>query len=166
MSKRICFIVLSLLSLPVSAGIEGGDFAVSVHGSLTSISAGTEESDSLTLFASGGYFVTENFEIQAAALISTSESESGSNYDATGYGLNVNYYFAEINENLVSYIGIGALYLSADLGDEEESEAAFTGQLGLKHFVDEKISFNYQAQGVASLFWDASILSIGLSYYF
>ena len=99
-------------------------------------------------------------------LISTSESESGSNYDATGYGLNVNYYFAEINENLVSYIGIGALYLSADLGDEEESEAAFTGQLGLKHFVDEKISFNYQAQGVASLFWSASILSIGLSYYF
>ena len=166
MSKRIYFIVLLLFSLPVNAGIEDGDFAVSVYGSLSAVSVGTEDSDSLTLFASGGYFITESIELQGALLLSTAETSGGSTYDVTGYGLNANYYFAEINQNLVTYVGIGALYLATDLDGEEDSSGAFTGQLGIKHFVDEKVSFNYQAQGVASLFFDATILSIGLSYYF
>ena len=165
MIRLVSAAVLVFMSSIATAGIEQDDISFSIYGSLSSGStAAGDESDSMTLFGSAGYFFTDSIELQAVMLLSSAET-NGSIYDVVGYGVNGNLYFGGMSQDIIPYIGVGALYLATDLAGSEDTNAAFTGQVGIKHFLTETVSINYQAQGVVSLFFDATILSVGLSVY-
>jgi len=143
------------------AGIEKDDKTVSLFGSLTS----ADESTTLNLSASGGYFLTETLEVQGVVLLVSSEDGAGNTTAVSGYGVNANLYMPGPNPDFVPYFGGGGALILTDFNGATDTAIGLNGQAGIKQFLNEEISINYQAQYVTSSDYDAFILSVGFSIF-
>lgn len=157
-SKIIALLfTLSLFALPAHAGIEKGDKTVSIFGSLTSPSQGD---DVLFLQAAGGLFLSDTLEGQGTVSL----IDSGP-FTISTYGGNANLYFPGRNPDFIPFVGGGLSISIIDAGPIDETEVGFNAQAGIKQFVNEDISINYQLQYVDAGDFDATILSVGFSIF-
>ena len=152
--------LLAFSAFNAHAGIEKDDKTISLFGSFTS----SDDADTLTISAAGGYFYTDTLELQGVALIS-STSSGGSDVTVAGYGANANLYLPGNNPDFIPYVGGGASIIFVEAGTIDETEFGLNGQAGIKQFVTEDIAINYQAQYVTSSSYDAFILSVGFSIF-
>lgn len=164
MLLRKAFAALSLLFLATTnahAGIEEGDKTISLFGAFTF----DDFSDSLVIQAAGGMFVTETLELQGVALLVSSEDNFGNISSTSGYGVNANLYMPGPNPDFVPYIGGGGQLILTDFNGTTDSAIGLNGQVGVKQFLNETVSVNYQAQFITSSDYDATILSVGFSIF-
>jgi len=152
--------ILILATFNANAGIEQDDKSVSIFGSLTS----ADDADTLTVSASGGYFFTDTLELQGTVLL-ISSSSGGSDVTVSGYGANANLYLPGNNQDIIPYIGGGAVLILTDFDGTTDSAIGFNGQMGIKQFLTEEVSLNYQAQYTTSSDYDAMIISVGFSIF-
>lgn len=160
MRKFITPIVITLfglMSFSAQAGIEKGDKTVSVFGSITS----PDQGDDFTMLSlAGGLFVTETLEAQGVALIL-----DGSGFNVSSYGANANLYFPTQNPDVVPFIGAGVTITFLDIPPIDETEVGINLQAGIKQFVNESVSINYQIQLIDAGDYEATIASIGFSIF-
>jgi len=149
--------ILGLLPYSANAGIEKGDKTVSIFGSLTSPSDGD---DQLFLSAAGGLFLTDTLEGQAVVYL----IDSGP-FTISSYGTNANLYVPAKNPDLIPFVGGGLTITIIDAPPIDETELGFNVQGGIKQFINESVSINYQLQYVDAGDYDATILSVGFSIF-
>lgn len=153
--------LFALMSFSAQAGIEKGDKTISIFGSLTS----DDYSDTLIALAAGGYFFTDTLELQGTVLLVSSDS-GGSVSSLTGFGANANLYLPGQNPDIVPYVGAGAQLILTDFSGTTDSEIGFNAQAGIKQFLSENVTVNYQGQFITSSGYDATVLSVGFSIFF
>jgi hypothetical protein len=153
--------LLMLVSFNTNAGIEKDDKTISIFGSFTS----GEFSDTLILQVAGGYFMTDTLELQGVVLLVASEDDFGNTSSVGGYGANANLYLPGGNPDFIPYIGGGGTLILTDFNGATDTAIGLNGQAGIKQFLTEEISINYQAQFVTSSDYDAFILSVGFSIF-
>ena len=154
------FAVLALTTFQAAAGIEKDDKTISMFGTFES----NDFSDTLTIAVSGGYFLTDTLELQGVALVSSSSS-GGIETVFSAYGANANLYLPGPNPDFIPYVGGGASLVLLESGTFSETEIGFNGQAGVKQFLTEEISIDYQAQFRTSSSNDSFILSVGFSIF-
>lgn len=158
-SNKIIAVIfaLSLFSVSAHAGIEKGDKTVSIFGSFTSPDIGE---DILFVQAAGGMFLSDKLEGQGTVSL----IDSGP-FRITNFGGNANFYFPNKNPDLIPYAGGGLALSLIEFGATDETELGFNLQAGLKQFLSEEISINYQLQLVDAGDFDATIFSVGFSIF-
>lgn len=160
--RLISLIALFILTtINAHAGIEKDDKTLSIFGTLTSDDFG----DEMVISAAGGYFYTDTLELQGVILLINSEDDLGNVSSIGGYGVNTNLYFPASDPDLIPYIGAGVDLLVTDFNGISDSSVGFNAQVGFKHFLNEDISIDYQAQTLQASDYDAFILSVGISIF-
>jgi hypothetical protein len=152
--------LLMLASFNANSGIEKNDKSASIFGSLTS----ADDSDTLTISAAGGLFYTETLELQGTVLL-ISSSSSGSDVTVSGYGANANLYLPGTNPDIIPYVGGGGMIIMTDFNGTTDTALGLNIQTGIKQFITEEVSLNYQAQYTTSSDYDAFVLSVGFSIF-
>lgn len=150
-------ILISTLSFATHAGIEKGDKTISIFGSLTSPD-GAE--DFLFISAAGGLFLTDVLEAQAVVFIF-----DGDGFTVSSYGANANLYFPAKNPDIVPYVGGGLTLTFLDIPPIDETELGFNLQAGVKQFISETVTINYQFQFVDAGDYEATVASVGFSIF-
>lgn len=161
LTALLCFALLAITSTAANAGIEKGDKSFSIFGSLTF----ADDSDTLTAYGTLGQFMTDVLELQGQVMLISSDSDSY-DYSVTGLGANANYYLPGKNPDIVPYFGGGGMLILVDAGGESDSEIGLNAQAGIKQFLNESTTINYQGMFVTSSSYDATILSVGLTIFF
>lgn len=158
----ISFFLIIAAAFNAQAGIEKDDKTVSLFGSFTA----ADGADTLTISASGGYFLTDTLELQGVVLLVSTEDDFGNSTAVSGYGVNANLYVPGHNPDLIPYFGGGGVLILTDFNGTTDSALGLNAQAGIKQFLTEEISVNYQAQFTTSSDYDAFILSVGFSIFF
>ena len=153
--------LILMASTATHAGIEEGDKTLSLFGSFTF----DDFSDTLTVQASAGFFISDTVEIQGVALLVSTEDDFGNSSSTSGYGANVNLYLPGNNPDFIPYVGGGASLVLTDFNGTTDSSLGLNAQAGIKQFISETVSVNYQAQVLSSSDYDATILSVGFSIF-
>ena len=159
-SALFCTALLAASSTAGAAGIEKGDKTLSIFGSLTF----ANDSDTLLLSGAFGQFMTDVLELQGQVMMISSDSDSY-DYSVTGVGVNANYYLPGNNPDLVPYFGGGGQLIFVDAGGDSDTELGLNAQAGIKQFLNESTTINYQGMFITSDSYDATILSIGLTIF-
>ena len=160
--KALAALPLMLMaSTATHAGIEEGDKTVSIFGALTF----DEFTDSLTVQAAGGLFVTDTLEVQGVALLVSSEDDFGNVSATSGYGMNANLYLPGGDPDFIPYVGGGGTLILTDFNGTTDTAFGLNGQAGIKQFLNESVSVNYQAQFITSSDYDATIFSVGFTIF-
>lgn len=153
----LALIIFGLISFSAQAGIEKGDKTISIFGSVTS----PDQGDDFTMLSlAGGMFVTETLEAQGVALIL-----DGSGFNVSSYGANANLYFPSQNPDVVPFVGAGLTVTFLDIPPIDETEVGFNLQAGIKQFINESVSINYQIQLIDAGDYEATIASVGFSIF-
>ena len=164
MLRNVCiFIFINLFTFTttaVHAGVEKGDKTITIFGALQS----DDFSDTLIAQIAGGLFVNNVLEIQGTALLISNDG-AGNKSSLYGFGANGNLYLPMDNPDLAPYFGAGAQLLLTDFADNSDTEIALNIQAGIKQFLSENITINYQGQFITSSGYDASILSVGFTIF-
>lgn len=149
--------IFGLMSFSAQAGIEKGDKTISIFGALQS----DDFDDTLTLSVAGGMFMSDTLEVQATLFLMDSSAFSMSNY-----GVNANLYIPGTNPDVVPYVGGGLLLSFVDIqGIGDDTSVGFNVQGGIKQFISESISINYQVQYYDAGDYDAVVTSVGFSIF-
>lgn len=159
-SALFCTTLLAASSAAGAAGIEKGDKTLSIFGSLTF----ANDSDTLLLSGTFGQFMTDVLELQGQVMMISSDSDSY-DYSVTGVGVNANYYLPGNNPDLVPYFGGGGQLIFVDAGGDSDTELGLNAQAGIKQFLNESTTINYQGMFITSDSYDATILSVGLTIF-
>jgi hypothetical protein len=159
-SALFCTALLAASSTVGAVGIEKGDKTMSIFGSLTF----ADDSDTLLLSGAFGQFMTDVLELQGQVMMISSDSDTY-DYSMTGLGVNANYYLPGNNPNLVPYFGGGAQLIFSDSGGRSDTDLGLNVQAGIKQFLNESTTINYQGMFVTSDNYDATILSVGLTIF-
>ena len=159
-SALFCTTLLAASSAAGAAGIEKGDKTLSIFGSLTF----ANDSDTLLLSGAFGQFMTDVLELQGQVMMISSDSDSY-DYSVTGVGVNANYYLPGNNPDLVPYFGGGGQLIFVDAGGNSDTELGLNAQAGIKQFLNESTTINYQGMFITSDSYDATILSVGLTIF-
>ena len=149
--------LLGLMSFSAQAGIEKGDKTISIFGALTSPDQGD---DFLFLQAAGGLFLSDTLEAQGIVQLLDSGPVS-----VSAFGANANLYFPGQNPDIFPYVGGGLTITILDAPPIDETELGFNVQAGIKQFVSEQVTINYQLQFVDAGDYEATIASIGFSIF-
>ncbi len=118
-------VVLSVVSLALagvaSASVQQGDVELDFLGGLLSENGdgGAEDFDAIFLSAGLGYFLTENFQGQVAALGAWIES-GDTDTDVYGIGVRGKYHFMPTNQ-WVPYVGGQLMWVNYDSDDDSDS---------------------------------------------
>ena len=160
-ASLLCSALLALATTQASAaGIEKGDKTLSVFGALTF----ADDSDTLIAQGAFGQFMTEVLELQGQVMMISSDSNTF-DYSMTGVGVNANYYLPGNNPDLVPYFGGGGQLIFSDVGGKSDTEVGLNAQAGVKQFLNESTTINYQGMFITSDTYDATVLSIGLTIF-
>jgi hypothetical protein len=159
-SALFCAALLATGPTTALAAIEQGDKTLSVFGSLTF----ADDSDTLIAQGAFGQFMTDVLELQGQVMMISSDSDSY-DYSITGIGVNANYYLPGNNPDIVPYFGGGGQLIFVDAGGNSDTELGLNAQAGIKQFLNESTTINYQGMFITSDSYDATILSVGLTIF-
>jgi len=159
-SILFCTALLAASSTVGAASIEKGDKTLSVFGSLTF----ADDSDTLLFSGAFGQFMTDVLELQGQVMMISSDSDTY-DYSLTGLGVNANYYLPGNNPDLVPYFGGGGQLIFSDFGGKSETDLGLNVQAGIKQFLNESTTINYQGMFITSDNYDATMLSVGLTIF-
>lgn len=152
--------LFGLMSFSAQAGIEQGDKTVSIFGSLQS----TDTADTIIALLSVGYFQTDTLELMGTMLL-VAVSDDFSDTTVTGFGANANLYLPGQNPDIIPYVGAGGSLILIDTGTFTDSELGINVQAGIKQFISESVTINYQLQFITADTYDATIASIGFTIF-
>ena len=108
-----------------SAAVQQGDTELEFLGSWLTVNAEGEDAsdwDALILFASMGYFLTDNIQVAPAVLAAWTEIEN-TDYDIFGLGVRAKYHFMPTNQ-WVPYVGMQLFWGNVDVDSSFDPEDA------------------------------------------
>lgn len=153
-------VAICLVSTMAYAGIEGGEKEI---GGAFSIMKPKEGDAVWLLLGTAGYYFNPNFRLSGLAIVTGSGGDDG---DTTGIiGVTGDYLFND-GQDMIPYVGAG---LSKAVGDDAGSDALVDIHAGLKQFVSENTSINYEAKysAITDDLGEGTISgTIGFSIYF
>jgi len=148
--------------------MQGKQF-VSVFGNINNSSAGDVDVTMTMIGGTYGKFFTENMEGNGTLILMGVDADGD---EATMYSIlgRFNYNFYQSGLTYIRYAGVTLGYTSAEFGDDSDSSLSYGVQGGIKYFMSEETSFNFEAgylhSEIESEDVDSIILSVGISYYF
>ncbi len=147
--------------------MQGKQF-VSVYGNINNSSA---DVDIVMMMIGGtfGMFFTDNMEVNGTLVLMGVDADGE---EATMYSIlgRCNYNFYKSGLTYIPYAGGTLGFTSVEFGSESDSSLSYGVQGGIKYFMSEETSFNFELgylhSEIESSDVDSLIFSFGISYYF
>ena len=157
----LCVVVIVQVAV---AGTEEGDKEIQIQGAITNTKSSKYDYDStvyniqLNLISFYSSYLSGGLSLQY--------SESGSDYTQTGLAYRIDGYLGDATSKHVPYIGGTLGLFSTSAGDSRDGGIYWGIHGGLKYFVEENISLNFELDHTEYDDFEVNMFFTGFSYIY